>query len=78
MGPAQVALHQLRLRGDHGRDPDRPRRDGRDTIVKIFGSYHGHHDYVMVSIGVEYDKIGTATTTSRSRTAPASCRPSQT
>ena len=25
---------------------------GRDTIVKIFGSYHGHHDYVMVSIGV--------------------------
>ena len=31
---------------------------GRDTIVKIFGSYHGHHDYVMVSIGVDYDKIG--------------------
>jgi glutamate-1-semialdehyde 2,1-aminomutase len=25
---------------------------GRDTIVKIFGSYHGHHDYVMVSIGI--------------------------
>jgi glutamate-1-semialdehyde 2,1-aminomutase len=31
---------------------------GHDTIVKIFGSYHGHHDYVMVSIGVPYDKIG--------------------
>jgi glutamate-1-semialdehyde 2,1-aminomutase len=31
---------------------------GRDTIVKIFGSYHGHHDAVMVSIGIEYDKIG--------------------
>jgi len=31
---------------------------GRDTIVKIFGSYHGHHDGVMVSIGVEYDQIG--------------------
>jgi glutamate-1-semialdehyde 2,1-aminomutase len=31
---------------------------GRDTIVKIFGSYHGHHDYVMVSIGVDYAKIG--------------------
>jgi glutamate-1-semialdehyde 2,1-aminomutase len=31
---------------------------GRDTIIKIFGSYHGHHDYVMVSIGVSYDKIG--------------------
>lgn len=31
---------------------------GRDTVMKIFGSYHGHHDSVMVSIGVEYDKIG--------------------
>jgi glutamate-1-semialdehyde 2,1-aminomutase len=31
---------------------------GRDTIVKIFGSYHGHHDAVMVSIGVPYDQIG--------------------
>ena len=31
---------------------------GRDTIMKIFGSYHGHHDYVMVSIGVPYDAIG--------------------
>src|SRR5437763_12028117 len=24
---------------------------GRDTIVKIFGSYHGHHDAVMVGTG---------------------------
>jgi glutamate-1-semialdehyde 2,1-aminomutase len=31
---------------------------GRDTIMKIFGSYHGHHDAVMVSIGVPYEKIG--------------------
>ncbi|MCW2967408.1 MAG: aspartate aminotransferase family protein [Solirubrobacteraceae bacterium] len=31
---------------------------GRDPILKIFGSYHGHHDAVMVSIGVEYDRIG--------------------
>ena len=31
---------------------------GRETIVKIFGSYHGHHDAVMVSIGVPYDRIG--------------------
>jgi glutamate-1-semialdehyde 2,1-aminomutase len=31
---------------------------GRETIVKIFGSYHGHHDAVMVSIGVEYEQIG--------------------
>jgi glutamate-1-semialdehyde 2,1-aminomutase len=31
---------------------------GRDTVMKIFGSYHGHHDAVMVSIGVAYDEIG--------------------
>jgi glutamate-1-semialdehyde 2,1-aminomutase len=31
---------------------------GHETIVKIFGSYHGHHDYVMVSIGVPYEQIG--------------------
>jgi glutamate-1-semialdehyde 2,1-aminomutase len=31
---------------------------GRATIMKIFGSYHGHHDAVMVSIGVPYDEIG--------------------
>ena len=31
---------------------------GREPILKIFGSYHGHHDAVMVSIGVEYDRIG--------------------
>jgi glutamate-1-semialdehyde 2,1-aminomutase len=31
---------------------------GRDTIVKIFGSYHGHHDYAMVSISVPYETIG--------------------
>jgi glutamate-1-semialdehyde 2,1-aminomutase len=31
---------------------------GRDVLMKIFGSYHGHHDGVMVSIGVPYDEIG--------------------
>jgi glutamate-1-semialdehyde 2,1-aminomutase len=32
---------------------------GRETIVKMFGSYHGHHDYVMVSIGVaDFGNIG--------------------
>jgi glutamate-1-semialdehyde 2,1-aminomutase len=31
---------------------------GRETIIKIFGSYHGHHDSVMVSIGVPYEQIG--------------------
>jgi glutamate-1-semialdehyde 2,1-aminomutase len=28
---------------------------GRDTILKILGSYHGHHDAVMVSVGVHLD-----------------------
>jgi glutamate-1-semialdehyde 2,1-aminomutase len=31
---------------------------GRDHVLKIFGSYHGHHDTVMISIGVDYDAIG--------------------
>ena len=25
-------------------------RTGRETIVKILGSYHGHHDYVMIGV----------------------------
>src|SRR5256885_863776 len=33
-------------------------RTGREPIMKIFGSYHGHHDAVMVSIGVPYEEIG--------------------
>jgi glutamate-1-semialdehyde 2,1-aminomutase len=33
-------------------------RTGREVVMKIFGSYHGHHDAVMVSIGVPYDEIG--------------------
>jgi glutamate-1-semialdehyde 2,1-aminomutase len=31
---------------------------GRELVMKIFGSYHGHHDSVMVSIGVDYSEIG--------------------
>ena len=32
---------------------------GREPIVKMFGSYHGHHDYVMVSLGVaDFGDIG--------------------
>ncbi len=31
---------------------------GRTDVLKIFGSYHGHHDTVMVSIGVAVDAIG--------------------
>ena len=32
---------------------------GREGVLKIFGSYHGHHDYVMVSLGVaDFGDIG--------------------
>ncbi len=32
---------------------------GCEQVVKIFGSYHGHHDYVMVSLGVaDWGEIG--------------------
>jgi glutamate-1-semialdehyde 2,1-aminomutase len=31
---------------------------GRDTILKIEGSYHGHHDAVMVSVYPELDQLG--------------------
>ena len=50
---------------------------GRDTVVKIFGSYHGHHDAVMVSIGVPYARSATARSTPRSATARGSPRRSQ-
>jgi glutamate-1-semialdehyde 2,1-aminomutase len=28
---------------------------GRDIVIKMEGSYHGHHDTVMVSIGIDID-----------------------
>jgi glutamate-1-semialdehyde 2,1-aminomutase len=31
---------------------------GRDVVMKIFGSYHGHHDYVMVSVPGNYGDFG--------------------
>jgi glutamate-1-semialdehyde 2,1-aminomutase len=31
---------------------------GRDTILKIEGSYHGHHDAVMVSVYPDLDELG--------------------
>jgi glutamate-1-semialdehyde 2,1-aminomutase len=31
---------------------------GRESVLKIFGSYHGHHDGVMISISVPYEAIG--------------------
>jgi glutamate-1-semialdehyde 2,1-aminomutase len=31
---------------------------GRDTILKIEGSYHGHHDAVMVSVYPELEELG--------------------
>ena len=40
------------------RSGSRARSPGATRSMKIFGSYHGHHDGVMVSIGVPYDEIG--------------------
>ena len=31
---------------------------GRDVILKIEGSYHGHHDTVMVSVYPELEELG--------------------
>ncbi len=31
---------------------------GRDILFKIEGSYHGHHDALMVSVAPPADKIG--------------------
>ena len=45
---------------------------GREQVLKIFGSYHGHHDYVMVSRGGRLGATSArATTTSRCPTAAA-------
>ena len=33
-------------------------KTGRDTVLKILGSYHGHHDAVMISIGLGLGDIG--------------------
>ena len=48
---------------------------GRDIIVKIEGTYHGHHDAVMVSVKPPAGRRwATARTRTRSRTASASRR----
>jgi glutamate-1-semialdehyde 2,1-aminomutase len=33
-------------------------KTGRETVLKFLGSYHGHHDTVMVSIGLSLEDIG--------------------
>ena len=37
------------------RSGSRARHTGRELVVKMEGSYHGHHDTVMVSIGIDID-----------------------
>ena len=56
--PAAVALQQLRHRGDDGRRPPRPRRHRPRQMLKIEGSYHGHHDSVMVSVYPPLEALG--------------------
>ncbi len=43
---------------------------GRDIIVKIEGTYHGHHDAVMVSVKPPADEMG-----DRSKPNPVAVRP---
>jgi glutamate-1-semialdehyde 2,1-aminomutase len=31
---------------------------GRDVVLKIEGSYHGHHDAVMVSVYPDLEELG--------------------
>ena len=54
---------------------------GRDVIVKIEGTYHGHHDAVMVSVKPSPEEMGDRASTrtpcrtgSASRPAPPSTR----
>ena len=44
---------------------------GRDVILKIEGSYHGHHDAVMVSVYPDLEDLGERDDPARSPTAPA-------
>ena len=46
----------------------------RDVILKIEGSYHGHHDAVMVSVYPSLDELGERDTPARSPTARATRR----
>ncbi len=43
---------------------------GRDTILKIEGSYHGHHDAVLFSVVPEADVLGLRTTTTGEAAEP--------
>ena len=45
---------------------------GRETIMKIFGSYHGHHDAVMFSVLPNAEAVGTR---DMSSTTPAGTYP---
>ena len=44
---------------------------GRDRIVKMEGSYHGHHDCVLFSVVPESDVLGTAQRSVRRTPGPA-------
>ncbi len=44
---------------------------GRDRILKVEGSYHGHHDHVQFSVYPPVDEIGPASAPNTVRTGPA-------
>ena len=51
------------------------RATGRDVIVKIEGTYHGHHDAVMVSVKPPADQMGDRDHPRRSPMASAAPAP---
>ena len=64
-------LDQMRFvnsghRGHDGRDPCGPRRHRPRQVVKMEGSYHGHHDSVLFSVVPEADVLGCASQTAAS------------
>ena len=57
--PAAVALHELRAPSRRWTPIHIARgATGRDMILKIEGSYHGHHDAVMVSVYPSLEELG--------------------
>ena len=46
----QVAVHAVRVAGQHGGDPGRARDDGPDKVLMFDGKYHGHFDQALVEL----------------------------
>ena len=79
LGAAANGGSPTAARVDHGRDPGRPRADRARHDRQDSGSYHGHHDAVMVGTGsVDLENADPDNLPSLLRTERASRRPSST